>query len=416
MHVLLAVQWVVFHMGLLISLSISLGVVLGLSQSEIGTLMQLSFFITGVASMVQLRWGHKVLSIEGPGAPWMAAYIIVAGVGFSMGKPASLILTDISGAMIISGVCMALLGALGFVKKAQHYFTPRVTGVLLMLLGIQIGGVAVKGLVGSGLLQFLIGISILFFVMYLLFNTKGVIKNSAILIGFAVGWIACIFAGVASLPDFNYSGLVNIPQLFPWGYPTYDLGTALSLLLLGFFMIPIMVGSIAAVGKVMEEEEVARKYDPGLVFSGLANFGAGVLGGHGTVPYAVSAGLIAVTGNKERRPFFLGALLFVFMGILGPLGVLVGSIPPVIVNSMLLIPAVSLLDIGIKSIVQKEIGPKDSYIIGLSLLAGLGVMMLPMELLQDIPSWLATVVGNGVIVGAFVAILLEIFRERKGGV
>lgn len=49
--VLYALQWIVYHIGVIISAPIVVGNALGLNPAEIGKLSQLTFFLTGIASL-----------------------------------------------------------------------------------------------------------------------------------------------------------------------------------------------------------------------------------------------------------------------------------------------------------------------------------------------------------------------------
>jgi xanthine/uracil permease len=409
--VLYALQWIVYHIGVIISAPIVVGNALGLNPAEIGKLSQLTFFLTGIASLMQIRFGHGGLLIEGPAAPWWAACVILAGIAKEMGRPLASVRTDIEGAMIVTGLTLAVLGSIGLIKWARSFFTNRVTGILLMLLGLQIGGVGIKGLAGGGLKLFIIGLLVLLMVIYLTLHGRGLLKNSAIILSVAFGWLLSFLAGEVVMP--GGSAWFSLPPLFLWGPPSFEIGSVVSFLLLGLLLIPNVVGSIAALEAATGERLPLKKYDRGLAVSGTANFLVGVFGGIGTIPFAISAGLISFSGNKSPKPFILSCVIFIAMGLFPPLGALAGSVPQPVAAAVLLVSGCSLAIIGLRDMVREEITLRENFIIGLSLLSGIGVMLLPHSQWEQIPGWAAGILSNGVIVGVLGSILLEHVVLRK---
>ncbi|SMB90599.1 Xanthine/uracil permease [Thermanaeromonas toyohensis ToBE] len=412
---LYALQWVVFHLGVIISVPVIAGSALGMSAWEIARLSQITFFLTGLASLIQVKFGHGVLLVEGPAAPWWAAYILLASMAAGTGKSLVQVRTNIEGAMIVVGVILAIMAWARLITRWRSLFTPRITGVLLTVLGLQIGGVGVKGIISGGIKLFGIGLLVLIMVVYLTLNGRGMLKQGAIVVGVAFGWVLSLVTGSSSFPRIKDVGLISLPSLFPWGRPTFDFGTLFSLSLLGILLIPNVIGSISAWEAATGDRLSANKYDRGLAASGVVNIMSGLGGGVGTIPFAISAGLISVTGNASSPPFILACLMFIAMGLFPPLGRLIGSIPQPVVAAVLLVSGSSLAVIGLKDMLREEIAIRESYIIGLSLLLGIGVMLLPSSYWAKVPAWAAGALSNGVIVGTLTSILLEhvILRRKR---
>ena len=405
----------VFHLGVIISVPVIVGSALGMNALEIARLSQTCFFLTGLSSLLQFGFGHGVLLIEGPAAPWWAAYLLLAGMAAGTGKPLALVRTDIEGAMIAVGVILTVMGWAGLITKWRSLFTPRITGVLLTVLGLQIGGVGVKGIVSGGIKLFIIAMLVLVLVLYLTLNSRGMLKQGAIVMGVALGWLLSLLVGASPLPEIRGISLISLPSLFPWGAPTFDPGTLFSLVLLGVMLVPNVIGSISAWEAATGDGVPASRYDKGLTASGLANIMSGLGGGVGTIPFAISAALVSVTDNKGSRPFILACVIYMAMGLLPPLGRVIGSIPQPVAAAVLLVSGSSLAVIGLKDMLREEVSLRETFIIGLSLLAGIGVMLLPPSYWVKVPAWAAGALSNGVIVGTLSSILLEhiILKKRR---
>lgn len=406
-NLIYALQWVVYHLGVIISVPLMVGSALNLNPAQTTLLLQTGFTLTGISSLIQVFLGHGTLLIEGPVAPWGAAYVILAGLALNTGRPLSLLRTDIEGAMLIVGLTMLILGASGFLRWAKSFFTPRITGMLLLLLGVQIGSVSMEGVVDSSWQMILTAVVVVIIIAYLSLNGHGLAKSSAAFIGVLIGWVISFFLGEVKIPAT--ASLISFPHLFPWGRPTFEVSTTISLVLLGLLLIANIVSSISAAENVLESKISLNRYDRGLMASGFANLLTGLMGGVGTMPFAISVSLISLTGLKKRLPFILASFLFLAMGLFAPLGALVGSIPKPIASAVLLIAGSSLAVIGIKDITREEVGNRESFIIGLPLLLGVGIMILPKSIWQAMPAWAVGILSNGVVFGVLICIILEHF-------
>jgi xanthine/uracil permease len=66
-----------------------------------------------------------------------------------------------------------------------------------------------------------------------------------------------------------------------------------------------------------------------------------------------------------------------------------------------------MVGFGLKDFASTGLTARDYYVIGLPLLVGTGLMFLPIETLQGLPTLLRYIIGNGFIAGMLLAIILE---------
>jgi xanthine/uracil permease len=155
------------------------------------------------------------------------------------------------------------------------------------------------------------------------------------------------------------------------------------------------------------EEIPPADYDRGMAITGLTGMLSGAAGGIGTIPFAISGGLISMTGERSKEAFHLGALLFVLIAIVTPLAALLSSIPEAIAGAILMIAMARVVVIGITDITREGISGLPTFAVGLGFLAGTGIIFMPPEFWNSLPSWAASLFSNGVIVGTLITILLE---------
>ena len=73
-----------------------------------------------------------------------------------------------------------------------------------------------------------------------------------------------------------------------------------------------------------------------------------------------------------------------------------------------------ILGQGLKEFKKVDIGNREAYIIGISMICGMGVMFLPDETFDAFPKMLHFILSNGLVVGTVMAMALEqIFRKKK---
>ena len=65
----------------------------------------------------------------------------------------------------------------------------------------------------------------------------------------------------------------------------------------------------------MKKRQQPRQYRASFLLTGSLSTVSGVLGLVPYAPYASSLGFLQSTGIRERAPFFVGSLLFVFLGM-----------------------------------------------------------------------------------------------------
>jgi len=421
-QLLYAWQWVAFHLGIIITVPVVLGSALNLDAMGVASLTQRVFLLAGIASLVQVLFGHRLILVEGPAAPWWAAYVILADLAVRVGGSIEVFRTDLQGAMLVVGALLMLAGAFGLIRRLLPFFTPPITGTILMLLALQIGGVGLRGILSfapgqnSDVRTIAIAVIVVISIVFLSMRAKGVLKNGAVIFGILIGWAIYYLWGF-STPAAGDVPLIMLPGVFPWGAPTFNPGVTASLVLLGLVLVPNIVASITAMENVLEIRLPEQNYDRGLFATGLSNLLAGFGGSSGSIPFAISAGLVAISGVKSRLPFILGCFIFIILGIFPVIGKIVASIPPPVANAVLLVSASPLAVYALKDYARCRLENRDIFVIGLSLMVGVGVMAVPGESWYHLPQWAANILGNGVITGSFTCILMEhlILPQRPHG-
>ena len=99
------------------------------------------------------------------------------------------------------------------------------------------------------------------------------------------------------------------------------------------------------------------------------------------------------------------------------IGAFLSSIPDAVVGAALFVTLAAQMGVGISVLVRgnRTLTVRDYLVVGLPLLLGTAASMLPAEFLGLFPPFTRVLLGNGLIVGIVLVLLLEhvVLRERS---
>lgn len=420
-HIMGTLQWFIFLLANSIALPIVVGGLFHLTTEEIFYLMQRTFFVVGISSFLQGWLGHRLPIADGPAGSWVGVFTVLAYATAGQDQLHST-LQILELGMIISGVILIGLGVTGFIGRILFLFTPIVTGTFLLLLCLQLSGVFLKGMLGitataSQIDGFtaIIAFSIFLFVIILSNFGKGFVKSYAVLIGLISGWILFLIAGKVTIPS-QVNHFVQLPQIFAWGLPKWNTGMAVSSFVMVCILVSNTVAAIIAINQATIQKATIeqKQLKDGTWVGGISHIISSIFSTVGVVPLPATAGFIRLTKQKNIRSFLLACMLLVVMSLFPSIIRYLASLPSAVASAVLMASFVQLIGIGLNNIKQVELNERNVTILGVAVLFGSGVMFLPSEALQSLPSVMQYIFGNGLFVGTVVSILLEqIWRIGK---
>jgi xanthine/uracil permease len=410
---LYGMQHLVFFVAGTTIMPIAVGSHLGMSQAEIAAMLQRSFLIFGVTSLLQVKLGHKYPIIDGPAGLWTSMIIIMASAAVDAGRPLAELCADLELSIMASGAAIMLVVALGLLKWVLKLFTPLVNGVIITTMVLQMSITLVKGVVGiseerqvaegRSMLVFLItAAAILFVTVYM----KGFLQSIATLVGVAVGWIAAAIAGLWPAPSFQ-GGIFSLPEPLSWGTPALNPGIMASCIIGELLLMSMTFASMgsmsAALGESADEKTVGRS----LLLQGFATILSGIFPAVPPMPYISSTGVVLMTGVAARKPFALACVMIIVLGLISPVFLLLASMPVLVAYSTTIVIFALIFGQGIREFKKCVMDNRESYIIGISMILGIGTMFLPSGAFSALPQSLELILSNGLVVGTVAVILLE---------
>lgn len=418
------VQWFVFLLASSVAMPIVIGAIYQMDFIEVSGLMQRSFFAIGVASLLQVLFGHKLPIMEGPAGIWISIFSVMAVTGLQNGNSLADTLRSLETLMLLTGLFLFLFGFLKLAQKILPVFTPLVTGTFFLLLTVQLSGTFLGGMLGlqgdSNTIQLteaILAFITFFTILGLSTFAKGWLSSYAVFIGIVIGWVGyAIVIGTENHPG-NVSWF-SFPELFAFGTPIFDI----SLIPIAFFTAVIVisntVASIVAANQILgrQPKDSNTEINKGTMFSGISHGLAGGFAGIANVPLATTSGFMALTGQKRRKPFVYATILLIIFTFFPPVISLISSLPGPIANAAIMASFVQLVGLAVKNLTSVKLDSRKITILGVSYLIGMGIMFLPTEVFADLPMIVQNVMGNGLIVGTGLVIIIEQLWRTKNNV
>ena len=125
------------------------------------------------------------------------------------------------------------------------------------------------------------------------------------------------------------------------------------------------------------------------------------------MPFVSSAGIVRLTNIAARKPFYCAAVGMMILGLITPLADFFSTIPTPVGYAALIMIFALIMGQGLREFRTLTIGNRESFIIGISILIGIGVMFLPASAFSKLPQVLSYLLSNGLIDGMLIAMILE---------
>ncbi|MDQ0172444.1 uracil/xanthine transporter [Paenibacillus tundrae] len=420
---LAGLQWLFFLFTNTVVIPITVGATFALPQEKIQFLIQCSFVLTGLACVVQAALGHQRSVMEGQSGLWWGVILSLSAAAPSLG----ISLTELGGSLavgiMISGVITILIGICGLAAPLSKLFTPGVMAVFMFLLGCRLNMIFLEGMLGisSGssteatTIQpaiFLLAAAVAVFIAVLSVKARPAIGQYALLIGILGGWVlyTLIFGRDSGTSS---AGTIDIGW-FPLGDPWHGLNTGVVMIAIiaGLVNASNTFGALKGTDHIYEQEASAKQYKRSFTISGVLAVLSGLLGLVPYAPYVSSVGFLQQTRIRDRLPFIIGGLLFAGIGLIPVISSALTQLPLSIGSAVLLVTYLRLLGSSLQYFSQIRMDAANLYRTAAPLFVGVIVMGLPSEYFASLPPLLRPLLGNGLLVGILLALVLD--RLRSG--
>jgi len=318
---------------------------------------------------------------------------------------------------VVSAV--ATLAIAPLLPRLRGLFPPIVAGLVVLIGGMSLVGEAVEhswslgeDFVIDGPSLIMSSITLALIVGLSVWGNRR-LKLLALLIGVVAGVAAAFFMGRLEGGAVLMSAApVAMPDLVR---PVVDIPVGL---LLGLAFIAILtqidtVGSLILLDR-MDDADWRRpdmkQASRGVLGAGIADLIGGVLGSMPTATSSANIGLCHASAVTSRTVGLATAAILMLVAFLPQATLALTLIPTPVIGAIELYAAAFLMAAGIDLIASRELDTRGIFIVGISLLGGVTVLLMP-GLAERAHPALRHLVGSGFIVTGVIAIVLNlVFR------
>ncbi len=403
----------VFAMDVYIAPFVMAGM-LSLSVLETATFIQMTFVAAGVATLIQAGFGMRLPVMQGPSYVPIGA---LTAVGSSLG------LATMFGSLLPGALFMTLLGKplCVFSRIVRYAIPPLVGGTVIVIVGIALMPVALKGCYGytgdqaHNALAALVSAATL--VILTVAGTRPgkiaqMLRMGSVMFSLVAGIVVASFFDMVRFDGVSEAPWVALPGLLPFGALQFDMAAAVTFLFIYFVVLVETTGTWFAVEAVTGVDLDDDRINGGAFGEGAGCFLGAMLGGTPVTGYSTNAGIIAVTGVASRRVIMVGGALLVLLGTMPKLMYVIAAIPGPVISGVFAVICVIIAMNGFRVVRTVNLTERNMLVIGLPILLTLAAVFMPEALRGRLPNLAGYLVESGIAVGAVSAVLLNLILPR----
>ena len=356
--------------------------------------------------ILQTLWGNRYPLLDGPASALLLSFIILAPHGISA----------IQGGMVAGALFLVLLSIFGLVGYLEPLFTDNVIGVILILIALTLIPYLAPMVIGEhrgypqGDLS-VFGISVLVMLAIALLSNwlTGFPKTISLFLGIVLGALLMWALGRMDVSGVRETSWFSLPQPFFPGLPRFSLSATITFIVAYVAVIINAVGSIYSIGEVVGKEGMAGRVNRGIAVTGLGGLTAGVLGVIGTVSFAYSPGVVLVTRVGSRFAVTVCGGILCALAFFQKFLAILASFPTSVVGAAMITAMAAQIGAGISVITRsgRALDGRDYMVIGIPMLMGGVVSILPEAFFEAFPSTVHALLKNGLVVGIVLVLALE---------
>lgn len=265
--------------------------------------------------------------------------VVIAATGYSAsgtGAP-NLNLGVAAGGIMACGLLYAFFGFMVMAtgtKWIDKLMPPVVTGAVVMIIGLNLAPVTIKGVMGNNFNMWMSLVTVMCMGSIAVF-TKGLMQRLLLLIGLLLAYL--IYFIVSNM--MGYGTPINfaaIQQAAWFGMPTFhspqfSANAMLIIAPVALILVAENLGHIKAVS-AMTGENLDPQIGKAFVADGIATTLSGAVGAPGMTTYGENIGVMAVTRVYSTLVFVIAGLFAIYLGFSPKFGAIIHTIPSAILT------------------------------------------------------------------------------------
>lgn len=409
---ILGLQHVLVMYASAIMVPLILGDALGLSQADIAFLVSADIFTCGIATLLQVIGLKRFAGIQLP--VMMGATLMTMPPMIAIGQTEGI--TAVYGSIIISGLVVMLM-SFRVLPKIVKFFPPVVTGSLVTTVGLSLTAVGIRNIVGTAgsptynaNQNYLLALIVILTIMFVNKRFTGFFRAIAVLIGMLVGTVIGYFMGMVDFTPVMEASWFHLITPFHFGAPTFSLNGAIAMSLVMMMAMVESVGIFMVIGDICGVKLTVDDLSRGVRAEGIAQVLGGIFNAFPYMTFSQNAGLMEITGVKSRYTIMAAGGILIALGLLPKFAALATIIPtPVLGGAMVVVfGMIGVVGIRVLSSLDLSGDNHNLLIVAVSLGVGIGISVVD-GLFVNMPQLVQLICSNGIFMGAFTALVLNLY-------
>lgn len=401
---------------------------LGFDTAMKAYLVSMSLLVSGVATFIQVRKigpiGSGLLSIQGTSFTFVSTIIAIGFWAKGNGASQEEMMAAIVGTTLVMSVVEMIFSR--FIPFLQKIITPLVSGIVVLLIGVNLIFVGIRDAGGGAWLLankpdlyanptnlMLAGIVLVAIIIFNRSKNKW-LRMGSIFLGMMVGYIVAAAMGMVNFGAIGQMSIVTPPIPFRFGISiAWPYVIPMGLL----FLITTVesIGDLTATSMISAQPVEGKLYMDrlagGVLGDGINSAIASVFNSFPNTTFSQNNGVIQMTGVASRYVgYFIAGFLALF-GLFPIVGGVFSVIPASVIGGAMLVMSGTIAAAGIRIISTSTINRRGVLIIAISLSLGIGVVFRP-EIMNYFSPFFKSMFSSPITTGGLTAILLNIVLPR----
>ncbi len=394
-----------------VTLPVAVLLTLGADPKAMQTMIAATLIATGVCTVVVssrnrlFGFGHLTPSAI------VSSFVAPSMIAMQVGG-----LRLLAGMTLLTGLVVVLLSRV--LHRWRALFPPEVVGLIAFMVGASQVSLALSRFLGmsrgtdkldphyltvaSITLALLAGLTVWGRGRLRLFSSA-----ITLVVGYAVA-NASGFISASQWAQVAQARLVDIPRIHPPGL-AFDLELLVPFMVLGLSAAMKNAGDLAVSEKISDpgwKRADLRRGRSAMLTFGLGTMASSALGGFAVMSSSSNIGLAAATGAASRFVGYACGAILVALAFFPKLVALLTMMPAPVAGAMFLLVVSYNLVAGMQIIMSRMMETRHTYIIGFSLLFGLGAENMA-DLAAQAPAFLRPLLSSGLTVATVMVVVLN---------
>jgi uracil permease len=243
----------------------------------------------------------------------------------------------------------------------------------------------------------------------------GIWKTVAVLLGMFVGTAYFFILDFPGWQNFSAANWVSAPGPLVASIPGFEWPVLVAFSASYLAVVVNSLGSLHGIAAVTDRERLPRAISRGILFNGAAGICCGLMGIVGMVSYSISPGVVLANRVASRHATACCGVILMLAALVPKLAALLAMVPAPVVAAALCVAMGAQIGSALDAVSSGGMSRRDYFVVGLPVLLGTLVGFLPPGLLKQAPFAFRVFIGNGLILGILIVLLLEhiVMRTRK---